>query len=98
MPRSRFGAGVAIAAALVGACTAGGGAERTGAAQSAIQGGTDDPSHAFAVGVCGGGSPGDCSLVCSGTLLAPNLVVTARHCVEAASPPPIDCATSQFGA
>jgi secreted trypsin-like serine protease len=36
--------------------------------------------------------------LCSGSLLAPNLVATARHCVTALSGPnEIDCATSTFG-
>lgn len=35
--------------------------------------------------------------LCSGALIAPNLVVTARHCV-APAPKAIDCSTSEFGA
>ena len=51
---------------------------RVGQLSSAIQGGATDTNaaHNFAVGVANrfGG-------VCSGTLIAPNLVMTARHCV-----------------
>lgn len=55
----------------------------------AIQGGTLDTIHTFAVGLCGG-SKGYCSGICSGALIAPNVVVTARHCVDA-SPQTINC-------
>src|SRR5580693_1615095 len=48
----------------------------------AIQGGSVDQSHNYAVGVCVGNGPGQCQLICSGALIAPNLVMTARHCVD----------------
>lgn len=59
---------------------------------SALMGAPEDTSHAFAVGVCQGdlntdptvGPIGTCragTAKCSGTLVAPNLVLTARHCV-----------------
>jgi hypothetical protein len=61
-----------------------------------IQGGAADTTHNFAVGVCAGNGPGQCQLFCSGALIAPNLVMTARHCVNQA-PKTIDCTTATFG-
>jgi hypothetical protein len=45
-----------------------------GKAEQAIQGGQLDTTSSFAIALVGGG-------LCSGTLIAPNLVLTARHCV-----------------
>mgnify|MGYP001265824602 CR=1 FL=1 len=56
----------------------------------AIQGGAVDQDHPYAVGVCGGGRGGQCRSICSGTLILPNVVVTARHCVDQA-PQEIRC-------
>jgi hypothetical protein len=65
---------------------------------SAVEDGVVDMTDAypFAVGICGGTSRGQCVLVCSGALIAPNLVVTARHCVSDA-PESIDCRSAAFG-
>jgi hypothetical protein len=90
--------------------------ESIASTKSAIQGGTADTGHPFAVGVCLdtnplGGAPSanpDCTTqdshsgdyyqgICSGALIAPNLVVTARHCVQDTDES-IDCNTSVFGA
>jgi MYXO-CTERM domain-containing protein len=94
MRRAFFGAVVFAIAAGCGSD----GAERTAQTQSAIQGGTDDgAAHPFAVGVCATNSgPGNCSFLCSGALIAPNLVLTARHCVSQ-TPQTIDCQTANFG-
>lgn len=63
------------------------------ATTQAIQGGADDNlDHPFAVGVCAG-NKGQCQGFCSGALILPNLVVTARHCVDGTTKI-IDCATN----
>jgi V8-like Glu-specific endopeptidase len=56
----------------------------------------DDSSHDFAVGIAvdlGNGL----AAMCSGALLAPNLVATARHCVSQLSSTQVTCASSTFG-
>lgn len=59
-----------------------------------LQGATEDAQHHFAVGIKRA-TVG--SAVCSGVLVAPNLVVTARHCVASIDSPIIDCGSSTFG-
>ena len=84
-------------AAWVAGCGASDAArERTGSAASEIQAGATDSTHTFAVGVV----QVNASTIefCSGALLAPNLVATARHCVAQISSAQIDCAKSTFGA
>lgn len=69
------------------------GASANATASSALENAPVDGTHAFAVGLCVGplsegdaGPAGTCkqgvSQTCTGTLVAPNLVLTARHCVE----------------
>jgi hypothetical protein len=82
----------------VAACSAppSGTEEGASSTSSPVQGGTSDTTHNFAVGVCVG-SAGACSNYCSGTLIAPNLVLTARHCVDnLVSGSNVVCATDMF--
>ncbi len=57
----------------------------------AIQGGANTTEHPYAVGLSIGFQG-----ICSGALIAPNLVLTARHCI-ANTGDAINCATSRFG-
>ncbi len=74
-----------------------GGPQPQGRAASAIESDASDVDHRFAVGVVTTLSPGNV-ILCSGVLLAPNLVATARHCVATIDSVEVDCATSRFGA
>jgi MYXO-CTERM domain-containing protein len=80
--RTFLSLGLLFLTSTISACSAGGGdhAPNIGRTQSAVQGGTIDTSraHNFAVGVAS-----RVGAVCTGTLIAPNLVLTARHCVVA---------------
>jgi MYXO-CTERM domain-containing protein len=62
-----------------------------GTAEEAIQGGATTTEHPYAVGLSIGFQG-----ICSGALIAPNLVLTARHCI-ANSPSTINCSTARFG-
>jgi len=88
-----------LAAACAISCSSPAPTERVAMTSSAIQGGTTDSTHKFAVGVVQL-AQADQNMVafCSGVLLAPNLVATARHCVAELTSTTIDCTTSKFGA
>lgn len=91
-----FGTAALMAVVLAAGCSSGDGASSQQV--QPVQGGQVDTTHDFAVGVCVGNGPGQCQLLCSGALIAPNLVMTARHCVDQ-SPQQIDCtsASTVFG-
>lgn len=59
-------------------------AERTAESSAAVSGGADTSLYPFAVSVCVPPTTKDNCNACSGTLIAPNLVLTARHCVSRA--------------
>lgn len=68
--------------------------ERVLVSSQQIQGGQADPDHENVVGLfmMSGG-------MCSGTLIAPNLVLTARHCIAGLSPDlngAVQCGVSKF--
>jgi V8-like Glu-specific endopeptidase len=72
--------------------------EATATSAEPIQGGTTDSTHSFAVAIVDHATASqDTVAICSGALLAPNLVATARHCVAASSDPGnVVCATTTF--
>jgi hypothetical protein len=91
-----FGTAAFAAVILAAGCSS---TDPSSTQQQPVQGGSVDTTHNYAVGVCVGNGPGQCQLLCSGALIAPNLVMTARHCVDQ-SPQAIDCtsASTIFGA
>ncbi len=85
---------IAVAGALATGCGPVSSPAPTAYSVSAIEDGTADDTHTFAVGVV---QLTHELAFCSGVLLAPNLVATARHCVAQTPSQQIDCATSAFG-
>ncbi len=68
--------------------------ELAGRASAAIKDGYDDPDSTAVMAVTNLSSGG----LCSGSLIAPNVILTARHCVSSTSNPNnVSCATTTFG-
>ncbi len=85
-------AALAVSCAVgVPACSPDATRERAHRTSSAIQGGVEDGTHTFAVAVY------DRNDTCSGTLIAPNLVLSARHCFAPTPNEVIDCKVEKFG-
>jgi hypothetical protein len=82
------------AIALFAAACSNGAANPTGHAASAIQGGTIDADRATVAVVAHRGS---IATLCSGSLIAPNVVVTARHCVAKTPPATVVCGRAPLG-
>jgi hypothetical protein len=88
---------LAVVVALISGCSGDLVPDSVSTPSSPIQGGTNDTTHLFAVGILG--QMGGGTTLCSGALLAPNLVATARHCVAAIpAGGVVACPTTQFGA
>ncbi len=65
------------------------------ARSQAISGGYEDEESTFAVGLYA--AQGYAGGICSGTLIAPNLVLTAQHCVAQVTSQYVICGESGFG-
>lgn len=60
-----------------------------------IQGGQVDNERTFVTGIAL--QTGQGTFICSGSLIAPNLVLTAQHCVAQLASPQVICGRSPFG-
>jgi hypothetical protein len=74
--------------------SAGDGADDTGQLQQPIVGGATDREHVGVLAIAT--ITPDSEALCSGTLIAPNLVLTARHCVVPVASDEVDCGASTF--
>ncbi len=91
--------GALVAACAVSCGSPGPSGELVETSSSPIQGGSTDSTHLFAVGVVQlAQAQQNMVAFCTGVLLAPNLVATARHCVAQLTSTTIDCTNSTFGA
>lgn len=66
-------------------------AEATGRSRRAIQGGTADTLSTWVLGIVNEHH----GTACTGSLLAPNLFMTTRHCIDFPLNTPVDCGPCQ---
>lgn len=78
--------------------------EATAQNAQAIVGGPPTSNYQYSVGICqvppgttGDPMTGNCKFQCSGTLIAPNLVLSVHHCIADAPTVAVDCKKDQFG-
>lgn len=96
MMRRLFGP-IAATAFLSGCSSAPVEAEgRVEVAQSAVQAGSEVVAPSPAVAICSMDATGVCVFRCSGTLIAPNLVLTVRHCIQHVTADRPDCEKDVF--
>ena len=98
--------GLVLAASIMGCVTeddgveagtaSGGGEGALTSVSQDIQNGTRDTTRTSIVGMYT--FQGQFGGICSGTLIAPNLVLTAQHCIAELPGEYIDCSRSRFGA
>jgi trypsin len=69
-------------------------AEHTGQLQQPIVGGATDREHTAVLAIAT--ITPESEALCTGTLIAPNLVLTARHCVVPIEDELVDCGSSNF--
>lgn len=55
-----------------------------------------DGDRSASVALCTGDTWFDCRFLCGGTLIAPNLVLTSRHCADVVKLDSLDCETYRF--
>src|SRR5262249_52508721 len=85
-----------LAAFSIAGCSASAPEEPLGTRQSALQGGAVDTVDRGVVGLLVQRAAG--RQTCSGTLIASNVVVTARHCISEAPPDTVRCGHAPLGA
>lgn len=100
MTKNRLARSFGASLLLLAAC-AGGGSEldregnTTGTLGQAIVGGQTDREHSAVLAIAFVTRREEA--LCTGSLIAPNLVLTARHCVSFTEDEPVDCSESTFG-
>lgn len=80
---------------LLAACLAACASEEVGATRAAVNGTVDDGSYPGVVGMFINKPEGVAR--CTGVLVAPNLVLTARHCIAPTTGAFVDCGRSPLG-